>query len=887
MAWKITNDRIQRSQSNGPTFNPKDPQSAHQEAKDRLREMALSLVDHKGQVKSGYLKLTQDRDGLKLGRRWFGANAATQDARALVSSLLNTAYADKPTTLKAAQDALDQYLRRSNNRLGTQSFVNLVRQLQAAEGELDHHDLAQVTVNEDARLKLSSVPERIKMDEITHRLHSLKQQIDTLPEPSLAHQVLLRRNAEALSWELPVAPQDNPLLSDELNRIRANIDQVSRPPLPIKVNLDPFGHDVAVHAFLDQALQGKPATLAQRLEALKDLPASRRNELLSAFNGPGYCATVMDLSTLNSPLATTALNELRDLEHALATLAVEDDLHGPEVLQAFTPPANPAINLPENQLAPLKEAVKNLAQAADDDNLDSIMVGLRAVGREVQNSVLRQEKTLAKGFDGEDQRKEFRYSLIEQSVASLDQRSAALVLQKLASQQVDELSGIFDFMLPNLVGKYGVPGDEIDAFQTREMTFAKATDELMQCLALKVRGHQQNTQLVARRFSNHFFSNRFNAAHRQALWKAHADDPSWSRMEINATLHAAEKIEKGNRPESLEKARQRATVVKATLDKTGLTQAAQRAQMAHCLAHPGSFDPKFGDAFVYLLGSSAKALLDAPGVSGRALTDAQVWKAVVGDDAPEDLTSTGDPQLAPRIIQAVTQKLQVQLQQKGRTIQDLAPLHSSGLPISFVKGLMQGISWRTQLAMIQDPTHALTAQDFFPADIAVISTTANESNAYAQTQDIHRWQRPTQFVFEGAQGAPGSVLDPNTHPGSVEREPNMNPASNDPVIVDLHARIATLANTDKQLKSVSVALSQASTMVFRIGAESLPLANQHPQTEHGAYTFTLARRENGDVSVAIRANEAMPFEGELRLVVNPQGLIATEDFTMRARVPSN
>ena len=93
-----------------------------QQARDLLRGMAADLVSN-GSVKGGYLRLRQDGDGSRLGAGHFGSgySAATD----LVKNLVRDAYGD------VASKALEDYLGRSKGgKVGTQSFVKLVRSLE-------------------------------------------------------------------------------------------------------------------------------------------------------------------------------------------------------------------------------------------------------------------------------------------------------------------------------------------------------------------------------------------------------------------------------------------------------------------------------------------------------------------------------------------------------------------------------------------------------------------------------------------------------------------------------------------------------------------------------------------------------------------------------------
>ena len=123
-----------------------NPEAADQANKARslLHGMAASLVTKSGDVKQGYLKLTSGDDGVTLGTRWSRSdNLETKGALASVRNLIQHAYGKN----EAIDTAIDSYLAgkregKSANHgewqgLGTQSFVKLVKTLEAHYGAPD------------------------------------------------------------------------------------------------------------------------------------------------------------------------------------------------------------------------------------------------------------------------------------------------------------------------------------------------------------------------------------------------------------------------------------------------------------------------------------------------------------------------------------------------------------------------------------------------------------------------------------------------------------------------------------------------------------------------------------------------------------------------------
>lgn len=127
---------------------PGQGDSTAQQAKTKLHAIALDLVSSKGSIKSGYLKLVNDREGgLRMGTRWSKSpDGSTQDATDMVKSLVQAAYGDNAVV----SDALTRYLQNTEQRIGTQSFVKLVQTLEVhapAGGGSDRLSRAQVKAN--------------------------------------------------------------------------------------------------------------------------------------------------------------------------------------------------------------------------------------------------------------------------------------------------------------------------------------------------------------------------------------------------------------------------------------------------------------------------------------------------------------------------------------------------------------------------------------------------------------------------------------------------------------------------------------------------------------------------------------------------------------------
>lgn len=120
-------------------------------ARQLLREMAADLVGSNGTIRSGYLRLSESGSQVKIkaGHMGSGATAAT----GLIKDLVKQAYGEQ------ASAALEAYLngkRSGHNKVGTQSFVKLIKKLESDLSEFRFNaidvSLRQASVSATARL---------------------------------------------------------------------------------------------------------------------------------------------------------------------------------------------------------------------------------------------------------------------------------------------------------------------------------------------------------------------------------------------------------------------------------------------------------------------------------------------------------------------------------------------------------------------------------------------------------------------------------------------------------------------------------------------------------------------------------------------------------------
>jgi hypothetical protein len=135
-----------------------------QEARDELRTMAQSLVDAKGNVKSGYIKLLDGGDGEKFGTRWTReSTGSTQRALKRIEALISKACEGKQDIGIALQQSLSAYVAKKGDRLGTQSFVKMVQvldRLDAPERGLDTQ-VFNAKLKSDLTLQTQDVEQKV------------------------------------------------------------------------------------------------------------------------------------------------------------------------------------------------------------------------------------------------------------------------------------------------------------------------------------------------------------------------------------------------------------------------------------------------------------------------------------------------------------------------------------------------------------------------------------------------------------------------------------------------------------------------------------------------------------------------------------------------------
>lgn len=210
-----------------------------QTARALLHQIAVDLIDKRGTIKSGYLKVAKaDGQNLRVGTRWSkAADASTRDALNLVQSLVREGYGDKP----AVEASLRQYLQASGgDHLGTHSFVKLVRTLEdASERARPAGDrLNAARVKAGARLDTSGFADAFLQQESERRDVLLEDVMEPPVAPAQGHSGPVvppdagRNSQQFLSQAAQVAVQDVAVVGE--------IPSAARPAaIPVAAPVDP------------------------------------------------------------------------------------------------------------------------------------------------------------------------------------------------------------------------------------------------------------------------------------------------------------------------------------------------------------------------------------------------------------------------------------------------------------------------------------------------------------------------------------------------------------------------------------------------------------------------------------------------------------------------
>jgi hypothetical protein len=371
MVFKIGSSEVRLNQTGQATYL-----KGAAEAKEALQKMALSISNGTS-VKSGYLSLLTAQGASQeheLGlRRFGGANESTGRAASLVKELVGKAYGDQPAVLQA----LERYLEKSGQRIGTQSFMRLVQSLESAQvkaeaGQLSGMaaQLVQIKVRSSARLNAdgfeASAGARRAVDLATAGARRALEASATLSDP-VAGLARLMTQVEALNAAIQRA-----------NSVDMNVDALQANLRDLRAQAEDLKPRAAlVQAFLANAEQevGRMADAELgELRSARDLAlqqlkvkADELNQFTLAFhsdpdaNGP-LDEAVRRHAQLQSELATAKANA----QNASEQLESRAQHCADSWKQEWTP-AVQAQKAPSVDKSRLSSAIANLkSQAAQD-----------------------------------------------------------------------------------------------------------------------------------------------------------------------------------------------------------------------------------------------------------------------------------------------------------------------------------------------------------------------------------------------------------------------------------------------------------------------------------------------------------------------------------------
>lgn len=163
-----------------------------QQARDELCTMAQSLIDEKGHVKSGYVKILEGSAGDEFGTRWTRqSTVSAKRAPGHITELISKACEGKQDIADALKQNLEANVAKKGERLGTQSFVKMVQvldRLDAPERGLNKQFVDAKLKNEltlktrDVEQKVSQVPSQrmvvLSPEEAEQALHGLGDGLD-------------------------------------------------------------------------------------------------------------------------------------------------------------------------------------------------------------------------------------------------------------------------------------------------------------------------------------------------------------------------------------------------------------------------------------------------------------------------------------------------------------------------------------------------------------------------------------------------------------------------------------------------------------------------------------------------------------------------------------
>lgn len=282
---------------------------------------------------------------------------------------------------------------------------------------------------------------------------------------------------------------------------------------------------------------------------------------------------------------------------------------------------------------------------------------------------------------------------------------------------------------------------------------------------------------------------------------------------------------------------------------------------------PDHFDH---DLALKMTAANARELLAAAEENpGTPLSPGQIWRAVLGDDAPEDVTADT---LGARMYETATARM---LERVQGAFPD-ATMETTGFSIK--QSLGQGIPFRTLHNACQ-PGGQLGLEDMrFDAPILPSLAGYDAGNAYGLVAD---WGRrgassdgtPSMMTIETGSGSGFAIVH---HP-----IPDQENVADNPTFTAIMKHCRSACSSDIQFQRVMQCLSRAGAENLRLLAETFPGMTLR---EDSHFDSTVSPKPDGSVVVTL-ANGAQdrPFGAHIQITVTPAGEATVSDIGVTLR----
>jgi hypothetical protein len=271
-----------------------------------------------------------------------------------------------------------------------------------------------------------------------------------------------------------------------------------------------------------------------------------------------------------------------------------------------------------------------------------------------------------------------------------------------------------------------------------------------------------------------------------------------------------------------------------------------------------------------MVAANSRELLAALAANnGRPLSPEQVWRAVIGDQAPRGLVAEN---LGREMLDAATARL-------FQRTQAIFPHYTLGQfkdPIQFA--LARGVPFQTLFKAYQPGGRLGLADLRFGAPVMSSLSDYTPENAYGLVTDFGRREpsrdgRPSLMTIQTGEGG-GFQIDHRSIPD------NENVPGN-PIFVRIMERCRSVCRSELQFQRVMQSLSQASTVELRMLAEFFPGLGL---SEHSHFDTAVKPRPNGDVVVElVNGPDDRPYGAHIQVTVTPNGEASITDLGLEVR----